>query len=48
MRSDRKYKGNNRDWYYTTRRKNSRKKVKRMRNKEIRRGRLQEQEDFSA
>ncbi|WP_333640962.1 hypothetical protein [Mesotoga prima] len=36
-RSKNKFKGNNLEWYYTTRRASKRKKVKRLRNKEVRR-----------
>jgi len=36
-RSKNKFKGNNLEWYYTTRKSTKRKKVKRFRNKEVRR-----------
>ena len=42
QRNSRKYKGNNLEWYYSTNRKNSRRKVKRLRNKEVRRGQREE------
>jgi hypothetical protein len=42
QRNSRKYKGNNLEWYISTNRKNSRRKVKRLRSKEVRRGQREE------